>query len=87
MRRSYDRRTAGGRAPAVNSARAQLDTLAEALLTDETVREDAPVRMLGARPGLLSCASVVTTGYDSSFSRLLDAIAGRFDLGGDAAPG
>jgi hypothetical protein len=34
-------------------ARAQLDTLADALLSDETVREDALVRMLGARPGPL----------------------------------
>jgi cell division protease FtsH len=32
-------------------ARQHLDTLAEALLADETVREDALVRMLGARPG------------------------------------
>jgi len=36
-----------GQLPAL--AHAHLDTLAEALLTDETMREDALVRMLGAR--------------------------------------
>jgi cell division protease FtsH len=37
----------------LTAARERLDTLAEALLTDETVREDALVHMLGPRPGLL----------------------------------
>jgi cell division protease FtsH len=34
----------------LTGARERLDTLAEALLTDETVREDALVRILGPRP-------------------------------------
>jgi hypothetical protein len=34
----------------LTEARERLDTLAQALLTDETVREDALVQMLGPRP-------------------------------------
>jgi len=44
----------------LTEARAHLDALAEALLRDETLREDALIRLLGPRPGPVAAMAACT---------------------------